>query len=190
MGIPLPILFDSAAGLRLIGGNDLAVRQLGGEVHAHFTIGGLHAVSKLEGADLRPGPLIVPAGDGPLVVSEITVAHPPLFRTGELEEPPGRLAGRTVVTAGSRDVAGALGSGISHHASRRLCTIGPDHAGIGDGDGVLVSRNMHLAARRRVGRAGGEGDESKETKDIGKEDALPVTTVLRAHDEPPSPCGA
>ena len=184
MRIPLAILFNLTTGLRLIGGNDLATWQLGREVHPHLAACGFHSVNELEGADLRPGPLIVLAGDGTRVGAEVIIADPASDRLVKSDKPLGLLASRGIIAARGSDIARTAGSGIGRHASRRLRAVRPDHAGIGDGNGDLASGNLHLAGRRRVGRAGGEGDEG--TKDI-KEGALPVTTVLRAHDEPPSP---
>ncbi len=188
MRIPPAVFLDYAAGLRLICGDHLAVWQLGREVHLHLALGSLHAVCQLEAADLSPALRVIAAGDGALVASEVVVAGIASSRLVEPEEPGCRLAGFSVVAAGCGDIALSPGAGVGRHAGwQRLATRG-HHAGVGDSDGDIVSGNLHLAGRRRVGRAG-EADEKEKTDQKRSENPPPVTTILRAHDEPPSPDG-
>lgn len=184
MRIPLAILLDRTAGLRLICGDHLAVWQLGREVHPHLAIGGLHAVNELEAADLSPALRVIAAGDGALVASEVVVAGIASSRLVEPEEPGCRLAGFSVVAAGCGDIALSPGAGVGRHAGwQRLATRG-HHTGVSDDNRDLAAFILQGAGRRRVGRAG-ESGECEETNQKRSENSLPIDVV--AHDIPPSP---
>ncbi len=153
-------------------------------MHPHLATSGFHLVHQLEVADLSPSLRVIAAGDCPRVTPEVVVADPPGLRVGEPEEPGCRLANGGVVTAGCSDIARPPGTGIRHHAGRRLLAD-EDHAGVGNGEHDVVAIDLSRAGRRRVGRRAGEADEKEKTDQKRSENPLPIDMV--AHDIPPSP---